>query len=252
MEVHAHTHPAHGGTGTKKWTHYFWEFLMLFLAVFCGFLAENQREHLVEHQREKQYIKSFYEDLTADEKDLQIIINRLEHQVIIADSLERLMNNVSERTPANLIYVYLRSITRSSGTLLNVNDRTVIQLRNAGGMRLIQNKNVSDSIVSYYKDVETINFLNEESHIIKTSLREKYQAILNAADFAKVIDSTNAVTNPSDILYLRSADENAINNCLMEVNSIKGLNNGLKMRIQRLKDRAGRIKKFIAKEYNLQ
>ena len=27
MEVHAHTH-----TARKKWTHYFWEFLMLFLA----------------------------------------------------------------------------------------------------------------------------------------------------------------------------------------------------------------------------
>jgi hypothetical protein len=46
MEVHAHTH-----TARKKWTHYFWEFLMLFLAVFCGFLAENYREHYVEHQR---------------------------------------------------------------------------------------------------------------------------------------------------------------------------------------------------------
>ena len=30
MEVHAHTH-----TERKKWTHYFWESLMLFLAVFC-------------------------------------------------------------------------------------------------------------------------------------------------------------------------------------------------------------------------
>ena len=50
MEVHAHTH-----TPRKKWTHYFWEFLMLFLAVFCGFLAENQREHMVEHQRAKVY-----------------------------------------------------------------------------------------------------------------------------------------------------------------------------------------------------
>ena len=47
MEVHAHTH-----TERKKWTHYLWEFLMLFLAVFCGFLAENQREHLLEQQRD--------------------------------------------------------------------------------------------------------------------------------------------------------------------------------------------------------
>ena len=39
MEVHAHTH-----TARKKWTHCFWEFIMLFLAVFCGFLAEYQFE----------------------------------------------------------------------------------------------------------------------------------------------------------------------------------------------------------------
>jgi hypothetical protein len=43
MEVHAHTH-----TPRKKWTHYFWEFFMLFLAVTLGFLVENWREHFVE------------------------------------------------------------------------------------------------------------------------------------------------------------------------------------------------------------
>src|SRR5262245_40138922 len=61
MEVHHHSH-----TQRKKWTHYFWEFLMLFLAVFCGFLAENQREHMVEHTREKQYMQSMLVDLAAD------------------------------------------------------------------------------------------------------------------------------------------------------------------------------------------
>jgi len=39
MEIHAHSH-----TPRKKWTHYFREFLMLFPAVFCGFLAEYQLE----------------------------------------------------------------------------------------------------------------------------------------------------------------------------------------------------------------
>src|SRR5215470_2458972 len=56
METHAHhLHKAPG----KKWTHYLFEFLMLFLAVFCGFLAENFREHLVEKKRSRQYITSF-------------------------------------------------------------------------------------------------------------------------------------------------------------------------------------------------
>ena len=39
MEVHAHAH-----TERKKWNHYLWEFLMLFLAVTLGFWAENLRE----------------------------------------------------------------------------------------------------------------------------------------------------------------------------------------------------------------
>ncbi len=39
---------------------------MLFLAVFCGFLAEYQLEHVIEHQREKGYMKNMLEDLKAN------------------------------------------------------------------------------------------------------------------------------------------------------------------------------------------
>ena len=48
METHAHH--LHHAPGKKIW-HYFFEFLMLFLAVFCGFIAENWREQLQEHRR---------------------------------------------------------------------------------------------------------------------------------------------------------------------------------------------------------
>ena len=36
MEIHAHTH-----TPRKKWTHYFWEFFMLFLAVIGKICRAN-------------------------------------------------------------------------------------------------------------------------------------------------------------------------------------------------------------------
>jgi hypothetical protein len=58
MEVHHHAH-----TARKKWNHYFWEFLMLFLAVFCGFLAENWREHYIEKLRVKEYAGALVYDL---------------------------------------------------------------------------------------------------------------------------------------------------------------------------------------------
>ena len=60
MEVHHHAH-----TERKKWTHYFWEFLMLFLAITLGFFVENQREHFIEH-REKKYIQNLVHDLARD------------------------------------------------------------------------------------------------------------------------------------------------------------------------------------------
>src|SRR5262245_2102617 len=70
MEVHTHTH-----TSRKKWTHYFWEFLMLFLAVFCGFLAENYREHYVEDQRAAKHARNLYKELYNDSIFLQKCFN---------------------------------------------------------------------------------------------------------------------------------------------------------------------------------
>ena len=87
MEVHAHSH-----TARKKWTHYFWEFLMLFLAVFCGFLAENQREHMVEHQREKQYMNSLITDLKGDTALIRSVISFCITKFNGMDTLAQLLN----------------------------------------------------------------------------------------------------------------------------------------------------------------
>ena len=246
MEVHSHTH-----TPRKKWTHYFWEFFMLFLAVTLGFFVENQREHFIEHKREKQYIQSFYEDLTADQHDLENNIQYLRAQMQDADSLQILLRNATTKQPANHIYMYLREITRSSAGLLYPNDRTIVQLRNAGGMRLIQNKAVSDSMVGYYRTIEIIQFLSESALSNKNSLREKYMSLLDAEGFSKIVDSTSQILNPAEMLYLRKADPDLINVCLIEVNRIKSINSTLAIRMHSLKIKAGRIKEFIKNEYRL-
>jgi len=246
MEVHHHSH-----TERKKWTHYLWEFLMLFLAVTLGFFVENQREHYIENKRERQYIQSFYEDLTADEHDLQLNINFLRDQMRQADTLQRLMLKVDIKEPANRIYMGLRGVTRGSAGRLYPNDRTIVQLRNAGGMRLIKNKSVSDSMVGYYRTAEIIQFLTEEITLNKRLLREKYMPLLNAADFFKVTDSTDKIIDVPEMLYLRKADPNIINDCLIEIERIKTLNGTLARLIQRLREKAGRIKEFIEKEYHL-
>src|SRR5688572_7848350 len=67
MDVHHHGHMHH----EKKWKEYLFQFFMLFLAVFCGFLAEYQLEHVIENNREKQFMKTMVEDLEIDVRNIQ-------------------------------------------------------------------------------------------------------------------------------------------------------------------------------------
>jgi hypothetical protein len=149
MEVHAHSH----SHGKKNWRSYFWEFLMLFLAVFCGFLAENWREHLVEHQREKQYMQSMIQDLQADTATLNFITENFSRKIPSFDTV------VSEfpKLSTGFSSPFVRNIFNLFGYEdLVPNDRTLQQLKNAGGMRLIRKKNVSDSIMEYDKKMKDL------------------------------------------------------------------------------------------------
>jgi hypothetical protein len=105
MEVHTHAH-----TPGKKWTHYFWEFLMLFLAVFAGFLAENQREHIIEKKREKQYIRSLWQDLQEDTTMFGNIFFRYEKSNDMIDTLVRLLKSDQRNQLSCRIYNLARTI----------------------------------------------------------------------------------------------------------------------------------------------
>src|ERR1700693_4331693 len=93
METHAHH--LHKAPGKNFW-HYFYEFLMLFLAVFCGFLAENFREHQVEKERAKQYIHSFYEDLKTDTARMAFVINKNDEKITELNSMNACYDTVSK------------------------------------------------------------------------------------------------------------------------------------------------------------
>src|ERR1700676_1514599 len=84
MEVHHHPH-----TEGKKWTNYLWEFLMMFLAVFAGFLAENQREHIVEKRRAHQFLQSMLLDVRSNTKNLDSLLKQDSQIIVSHESLVR-------------------------------------------------------------------------------------------------------------------------------------------------------------------
>jgi hypothetical protein len=99
MEVHAHTH-----TPRKKWTHYFWEFLMLFLAVSLGFYAENLREGILHKKEVETHMNSLLSDLQTDILLFDSVIDRNTYSTQMADSLIELLH--SDITNTNLCLFY--------------------------------------------------------------------------------------------------------------------------------------------------
>ena len=174
MEVHHHSN-----TSRKKWTHYFWEFLMLFLAVFCGFFAEYQLEHKIEKERAKQYIYSFYEDLKADTAKLDFILNYDGEKISgLTDMMachEEVLKN-PETTSCLGILVKHSKTTRT----FEVTDRTLRQLANAGGFRLL-NSSDADSILNY--ETRYRQYKNFESTIFQTAQDNVRNTLNELADF---------------------------------------------------------------------
>lgn len=142
MEVHRHSH-----TTRKNWTHYVWEFFMLFLAVFCGFLAEWQLEPTIEHHREKQFIRSLVEDLKRDTSQVRSYTRYIKFVLSYCDSVQLCIGNSDIFKNSNRFYNYSRELARF--TRYYPTDRTIQQLKNAGYMRLIRNWNVSNAITDY-------------------------------------------------------------------------------------------------------
>jgi hypothetical protein len=134
MEVHHHSH-----SSGKKWTHYFWEFFMLFLAVSAGFLVENQREHFVEHQRAKIYATNLYDELKKDTIQLNGVSHSLKFVSNNLDTFCLLVKEHHEQPPTNgMLYYYSSFVTNVE--YFSSNNTTIEQLKSSGNLRLMGNK----------------------------------------------------------------------------------------------------------------
>lgn len=247
MEVHAHSH-----TERKKWTHYLWEFLMLFLAVFCGFLAENFREHQVEHQREKQYMISLSRDLRNDIHAIEEAIKDKTERITWADTVFAMFDHKSYQNQTADLYYYGRWL--STRMFFTPNDGTLQQLRNAGGFRLVKNSQVADKIQAYSNQLVQILTLQqlEESQLI--DYRRSMSRIFDALEFNKMYVNKSSIelkklnTNPA----LLSNDKFDINDLNTKILVMKGNRLSQLPILNGLKSSAIELIKLINKEYHLQ
>ena len=243
MEVHAHTH-----TARKKWTHYFWEFLMLFLAVFCGFLAEYQLEHKIEKDRETKYMRSMIEDLKLDTTELTDHIRlRMERDVMI-DSLVFLLTQTNIRENGNSIYYLGRII--SPPISFFPNDRTIQQLKSAGGLRLIHNMDISNSIMAYDRKMRQSVFELGDEQQVRGEYRLSANKIFSGQVFHEMMKN-KGIKRPIGNPALFSKDKALLNEFIMETQYLEKVNQKQAARAQELVDQARKLIADIVKGYHL-
>jgi len=243
MEVHAHTH-----TARKKWTHYFWEFLMLFLAVFCGFLAEYQLEHKIERDREKKFIQTFIEDLKTDTAQISRVLLFRKQKEERMDSLMELLSSGQIKGHENELYYFGRTLVRNA--MFNSNDRTITQLKSSGSLRLIRNEQAADSMMSYQGLVETIHINQEDDRTERRDAGPMLSRMFNPFVFDQMV-TIDGIKRPVGNPPLRSYDPAIQQDLAYYVHQLKGSNFLIQSRLALLKEKAKNTIELLKKEYHL-
>jgi len=192
MEVHHHAH-----TSRKKWTHYFWEFFMLFLAVTLGFFVENQREHYIEKKRAKEYARLLADDLSFDIVELNRAERVLNHIITAGDSLALLLNdNDVRKIPGGKLYYY----EYWSGWRWSIisRDATLQQLKNSGALRYLNNTELVRKILGYEESIRVIYMLQNKYEPEKAENWKLVQKVFYQDHF-NILDKDPALTRDSTV-----------------------------------------------------
>jgi hypothetical protein len=144
MEVHHHPN-----IEKKGFKEYILEGLMIFLAVTLGFFAESIREKITDKEKERDYVLAMIEDAQTDTANIREAIRLNEKRSYYLDSLVNICNNydISNSEDSTIYKLYREGLSHPS--FISPTERTLLQLKNSGGMRLIRIKSAVDSIILY-------------------------------------------------------------------------------------------------------
>ncbi len=223
---------------------------MLFLAVFCGFLAENQREHFVEHQRELQYMQSMIEDLKSDTLQMASVIEAKKERNKMIDSLVFLLGPPVNKEHLNDIYFYARNVSPPLNFFPN--DRTIQQLKSSGALRLIRKQSVSDGIMNYDRQMRfQLSDIGDEQNL-RQEYRKSIRNLFDGRVFMKILENETRIERPANNPPLMQTDARAINDVIVDIQYVKKGNQIQIVRHKELIQLANDLIGVIRKEYHLE
>lgn len=239
----------HSTADKKNWQSYFKEFFMLFLAVFCGFLAENYRESLSAQKIEKESILSLIEDLKTDTTNLSVYISFRREKSILMDSLAEMMLSENRSLMGNQIYFLARQVFNEQAFFYS--DGTIQQLKNAGNLRLLRKRNVVNALLTYEKKVKVLEEWDDNDNKTKSTFREMGGKVFHSSELNKTMNSEMKFVMPTSNPQLITDDFRVINEVAFQIHYLSKMTKGNSLRAESLKKDAGDLLKLIQVEYKL-
>ena len=243
MEVHHHSHHP------KKWKEYITEFVMLFLAVSLGFMAENIREHQIEKHREIAYLQNVHEDLKLDLINIDNVINSNTIRLQAMDTLFTIINN---NTITNEdVYYYIRNLAlRATFESSHVG---LDQIKSAGGLRMVKNPEIISGIQEYERALDALDKLENVRERTLEQARFKMAVVFEPSiSYEMLVGQGQGIMrfnrpNKADAILQnnKQAVKELLNLVTFGLNSNKYLNTNL----EKLKKIGQKLNSAIVKEY---
>lgn len=226
---------------------YVFEFLLLFLAVFLGFLAENYREDIEKTNKAKSYINGVISDVEIDSKNqLKVSEDIVRYGGLFTDinkSIDSLM------TYGNLgdFYKLLKPLSSGYKDYHPINS-SYSQLKN-GGFSLITDLAIVDSINLYYNEIEYIEYsLKIFSERVK-AFQNSQLMWFNAMKAQRMInDSVKLALNTPLSSFVFPESERDINTYFIMTRSVGQNALSISASIKALHERGQRLRQFLKKE----
>jgi hypothetical protein len=224
---------------------------MLFLAVFFGMLAEYELEHIIEHQREKKYIRSLIKDLEMDIVSLQSSYDNRVIQIAYLDSLHHLINT-DYKSRMTDVYFYARHINRHIN--FQYHDRTIQQLKNSGNLRLIRKQDAADSITVYDNERMKTSLVQLEGEIesrrhISFNIIGK---IFDSYVWKQMTDTAGTIIRPAGNPVFMTNDKALLNEFGYRVVTLRGTLFFTNRSIRTTISSATKLIEVLKKEYNIE
>ena len=243
MEVHHHPQLEHK---PKPWKEYLLEGLMIFLAVFMGFIAETIREGISDREHVKQLVMQLVEDLKTDTLSLEQLNKSENLQIAKNDTLMHILKQ--PLTQANkvkmqdlILFCYdVNSFHPANGAITAIKNE--LHLKSLSDTKLMSYIANYESIESFYQSLYVTQYQNLRGYLQPFLTQHFTTENLDVGTFNRKLLNSD----------LRNLTQNDMTQLASDVAIIKIVNRYLYHYNRDVKKKAEKLMQYAKKQFQVE